>query len=224
MPWLFCFMGIITALTVQKRNSDRLNVYLDGVFAFGLETAVAATLKIGQNLSTEQIASLQKQDEVSKAKNRAVQLISRRPRSVAEIEWYLRNKEFEDIVIERAVTRLQEVGLLDDEAFTRYWIDQRNTFKPRSHLALRQELQQKGVARSIIEAALSDVDQTAVAFRAATKQASRYTHLSEEEFRQKLGGFLQRRGFYYETIQQVTNELWATISNEQEISYESEDW
>ena len=216
MPRLFCFMAIITALTAQKRNANRLNVYLDGSFAFGLETAVAATLKVGQTLTPEQITSLQQQDEVSKAKEKAVQLISRRPRSNAEIEHNLRTKGFDAVVIEQVITRLQEVGLLDDAAFARYWVDQRDTFKPRSHLALRQELQQKGVARPIIEAALQDVDQTAAAQRAAQKQANRYAHLSEEDFRQKLGGFLQRRGFHYEIIQQVINELWDTISREQE--------
>lgn len=207
-------MGVITALTVQKRNPDRINVFIDEKFAFGLATAVATTLKVGQTVSPELAASLQRQDDVSKAKERAVQLISRRPRSVAEIERYLRNKDFDDHVIEQAITRLQEVGLLDDDAFARYWVEQRDTFKPRSHLALRQELQQKGVNRAAIEAAVSDVDQTAAAQRAAEKQARRYQHLSEDEFRNKLGGFLQRRGFNYEVIRQVTEEIWNNISQE----------
>ena len=98
-------MGVITALTVQKRNSNRLNVYLDGTFAFGLEAAVASTLKVGQTLSAEMIASLQQQDAIGQAKARAVNLISRRPRSVAEIERNLRQKGFEDAVIEQAVAR-----------------------------------------------------------------------------------------------------------------------
>jgi regulatory protein len=207
-------MGVITALTVQKRNPDRINVFIDEKFAFGLATAVATMLKIGQTVSPELAAFLQRQDDVSKAKERAVQLISRRPRSVAEIERYLRNKDFDDHVIEQAITRLQEVGLLDDDAFARYWVEQRDTFKPRSHLALRQELQQKGVNRAAIEAAVSDVDQTAAAQRAAEKQARRYQHLSEDEFRNKLGGFLQRRGFNYEVIRQVTEEIWNNISQE----------
>jgi regulatory protein len=109
---------------------------------------------------------------------------------------------------------LQDVGLLDDEAFARYWVEQREAFKPRSHLALRQELQQKGVDRAIIEAALRDVDQTAAAQQAAAKQARRYTHLTEDEFRNKLGGFLQRRGFHYEIIKQVIDELWEANSHD----------
>ena len=218
MPRLFCYMGVITALTTQKRNANRLNVYLDGTYAFSLATAVATTLKVGQTLSPELVTSLQQQDETNKAKDKAVQLISRRPRSIVEIQRHLRNKGYPDQAIEEAVMRLQEVGLLDDEAFARYWVDQRDTFKPRSHLALRQELQQKGVARHIIETAISEVDQTAAAQRVAAKQANRYAHLNKNEFRKKMGSFLHRRGFHYEIIRQVTNELWTTISKEYEIS------
>ena len=207
-------MSVITALTGQKRNPNRLNVYLDGVFAFGLDSAVASTLKIGQTLSAEMITSLQQQDGISQAKAGAVNLISRRPRSVAEVEQNLQKKGFEAFVIEQTVVQLQDVGLLDDEAFARYWVEQREAFKPRSHLALRQELQQKGVNRAIIEAVLRDVDQTATAQRAAAKQARRYTHLTEDEFRNKLGGFLQRRGFHYEIIKQVIDELWEANSHD----------
>ena len=104
--------------------------------------------------------------------------------------------------------------MLDDEAFARYWVEQREAFKPRSHLALRQELQKKGVNRAIIEAVLDEVDQTAAAQRAAIKQVHRYTHLTEIEFRNKLGGFLQRRGFPYEIIRQVIDELWEANSHD----------
>jgi regulatory protein len=210
----FFVMGVITALTGQKRNSNRLNVFLDGQFAFGLEAAVASPLKVGQTLSPETIASLQQQDAVSQAKVRAVNLISRRPRSVAEIEQNLRKKEFVAEVIEQAVAQLEDVGLLDDAAFAAYWVEQRETFKPRSHLALRQELQQKGVSRAIIDRSLQDVDQTAAAQRVAEKQARRYTQLTEDEVRNKLGGFLQRRGFQYEIIRQVIDELWETNSHD----------
>ena len=91
------------------------------------------------------------------------------------------------------------------------WVEQRETFKPRSRLALRQELGQKGVERSIIEMVLADVDETAVARAAAAKQAQRFTNLPEDEFRAKIGRFLQRRGFNYEIVRQITEETWHTI-------------
>jgi regulatory protein len=202
-------MGTITALTAQKRNNDRINVFLDGAFAFGLAAVVAAHLRVGQSLTPATITSLQEEDSVEKAKEKALNFITYRPRSVAEVERKLRDKGFDESVTTRVVERLQAVDLLDDMAFARYWVEQRETFKPRSRLALQQELREKGVARSVIEAVLSDVDETAAARRAAQKQLYRWSNLAEAEFRKKLGGFLQRRGFHYEIVREITEELWA---------------
>jgi len=202
-------MATITALTAQKRNKDRINVFLDGTFAFGLAAAVATQLKIGQSLTPELITSLQQEDSVEKAKEKALNLITYRPRSVAEVERKLREKGFDEPVITRVVERLQAVDLLDDVAFARYWVEQRETFRPRSRLALQQELRQKGVTRQVIDAALSDLDETAAARRAAQKQLYRWSNLEKYEFKQKLGGFLQRRGFRYEIVREITEELWA---------------
>jgi regulatory protein len=202
-------MGTITALTAQKRNNDRINVFLDGAFAFGLAAVVAAHLRVGQSLTPATITSLQEEDSVEKAKEKALNFITYRPRSVAEVERKLRDKGFDESVTTRVVERLQAVDLLDDMAFARFWVEQRETFKPRSRLALQQELREKGVARSVIETVLSDVDETAAARRAAQKQLYRWYNLAEAEFRKKLGGFLQRRGFHYEIVREITEELWA---------------
>ena len=57
----------VTALKLQKRNKNRVNVYLDGEFAFGLARIVAAWLSTGQELTEEKIAELQAQDNVEVA-------------------------------------------------------------------------------------------------------------------------------------------------------------
>lgn len=208
-------MATITAITAQKRNPDRVNVYLDGKFAFGLAAVAAAGLRVGQSLSAAEIGALEEQDEVEKAKQNAIRLISYRPRSVAEVERHLRKKNYDDTIVEQVIKRLVELQLLDDTAFADYWVEQRETFKPRGHVALRQELMQKGVGRRAIEAALEQVDERDAARRAAEKRARRWAHLPEDEFRTKLGRFLQRRGFDYETIRDVTNETWQEVSSDQ---------
>lgn len=204
-------MGIITALSAQKQSSDRVNLYLDGAFAFGLAYSAAANLRIGQILSPDEIATLQAQDNVEKAHASATRLLAHRPRSQAEIQRHLHTKGYTPDVIDRVIERLSAVDLLNDEQFARYWIDQRETFRPRGHLALRQELQQKGIAREIIEAALADVDETDAARQSAEKKAQQLAGLSEVEFKRKLGQYLQRRGFPYESIRLVTDELWTAV-------------
>jgi regulatory protein len=207
-------MRTITALTAQKRNQERVNVFLDGQYAFSLPLITAVSLKIGQPLSPDEIERLQAEDLFEKAKASAVRLLTYRPRSVAEIERHLRSKGYDDLLIAQVVEQLQTADLLDDEAFGRYWREQRETFKPRSSRALRQELQQKGMERALIDEVLMDMDETAAARQAALKQAQRWAGLPETEFRLKLGRFLQRRGFDYETIREVTAEMWRTVATD----------
>jgi regulatory protein len=206
-------MQTITALTVQKKNKDRVNVFLDGAFAFGLPYATAVTLKVGQSLSPAEIEALQQENLLDKVKNSALRLISYRPRSVAEVRRHLDRKGHDPHLINTAITHLQTVDLLNDEKFAQYWIEQRETFKPRSRMALHHELRQKGVSREIIEAALVNLDETAAARRAAEKKARRWANLPEPLFRKKLGGFLQRRGFHYEIIKETMDELWSSLGS-----------
>lgn len=209
-------MAKVTRLTRQKRNKERVNVYLDDEFAFGLMMNTAVKLRIGQELSQAEIEVLRTEDAYEKAKQTAVNYISYRPRSVSEVKRNLRDKEYSDETIEQVVNRLQELELLSDEAFVRYWVEQRSTFKPRSQMALRAELLKKGVAMSAIDTVVSDVDETAGALKAAQKQQHRWKNLSEDEFRKKAGGFLQRRGFKYEIVRETLETIWDALQAERE--------
>lgn len=209
-------MQTITALTVQKRHPDRVSIFLDDAFAFGLPFRVAETLRKGQQLSPEEIEELKTKNLTDRAKNNALHLISLRPRSIVEIERRLQKKEYNDATISQVIAELEKVELLDDAAFARFWVEQRETFKPRSRIALSHELRQKGVARDIIELALADLDEMAMAETVARKKAPRWAHLPQVDFRLKLGRFLQQRGFHYGIIKPVVDNLW------QEIEYENE--
>lgn len=208
-------MKEITALTAQKRNKDRLNVYLDGKFAFGLAVEAAVGLQVGQTLSATEIAELRDQDEFAKAKDKALRYLTYRPRSEAEVRRNLQQKEYEDHLVTGVIHYLKERNLLDDEAFASYWVEQRETFKPRSRLALSHELREKGVAREVIDAAVADVDEYEAAARAAEKRARRWRHLPYEEFRQKMGGYLQRRGFRYDITKTTIEKIWEENGPEQ---------
>lgn len=201
-------MPTITALTMQKRNQERVNVFLDGAFAFGLPLDAALSLKVGDVVSAEKIAELRALDEYDKARTSALNYLSYRPRSSAEVRDNLRRIGFDDLLADKVVERLTALQLLDDAAFARFWVEQRDTFKPRSHLVLRQELRRKGIAPDIIDRALADVDQGASARLAADQRAPRLAHLDYETFRNKLGSYLQRRGFGYELVRTVVDEAW----------------
>jgi len=172
-------------------------------------------LRTGQILTGPEIAALKELDEAEKARKGALRLIGRRPRSIAEIKRNLRKNKYDDLLIDQVIDRLVTVEVLDDAAFAAYWVEQREIFKPRSHLALRQELMQKGVSRAVIETAVEQVDETSAARRAAVKQARRWTHLSEKEYRIKVSRYLQRLGFPYDIIRDITNMSWQALNEEE---------
>jgi len=205
----------ITALEIQKRDKDRISIYLDGEFAFGLPIVDAARLHKGQVLSEQEIARLRGIDDLSRALDQAVRLLARRPYSSAEILRHLGSKQVAEPVIEEVLAKLEQLGYVDDRAFAQYWIENRDQFGPRGPRALRYELHQKGVSDAIIQAALDKMDPHDSAYRAAQAQVRRLRGLSQQEFRNRLGSFLARRGFDYDIVREVTGQLITALQEEQ---------
>jgi regulatory protein len=199
----------ITAIEPQQKNPQRVNIYLDGEFAFGLAAIVAAWLKVGQELGDEKAASLKADDEREVTYQKALHFLSYRPRSSAEVRQNLIKRGISESLVEETLNRLQSAGLVNDEAFARAWVENRNAFRPRGKPALRMELRRKGLSDEIVQSVLdTQVNEEALAFEAARKYARRLAGLEWPEFRQKLGGFLARRGFSYTTLAPVVSEVW----------------
>jgi regulatory protein len=200
----------ITAITAQKRDKKRVNIFFDGEFAFGISRIVAAWLQVGQNLTDEQISKLISEDQDEVAYQRAIKLITYRDRSIAEIRQSLHQKQIPEEIIENVINRLGENGLLDDKRFANLWIENRNEFRPRSHRMLALELRKKGISEDIISQVLENTTaDEELAHKAAQKQIRRYMTLEWQDFRRKLGSFLARRGFSYETVDLTVHQIWA---------------
>ncbi len=193
------------------KNPDRVNVFVDGSFALGLAATVAADLRIGQQITQAELEQLDKRDEVHRARERALNLLARRPYSSSEISRNLRRHQYDGETIQNVIDDLIEANLIDDNAFAAYWVEQRETFRPRSRLALRQELSQKGIERDIVTDALSSVDEVESARRVAQKQAGRWRGLPEAEWRTKMTRFLMRQGYPYDVVSEVVTETWPAF-------------
>jgi regulatory protein len=215
--------GTITTLRLQKRNKNRVNVHLDGQFAFGLAAVAAVRLRVGQTLSDEEIAQLQRQDGIERAYERALDFLSYRPRSEAEVRRNLHKKDVEDEVVEVVIERLTRAGLLDDREFARYWVENRLQFNPRGARALRQELWQRGVPDSIIADTLAGLDEEVAARKAADAGARRLAHLDPRDFRRRLWAYLARRGFSYAVIEMLVEEMLEAACCEASSDIESEE-
>ena len=215
-------MPKITALVVQKRNPNRVNIYLDGEYAFGLALIVAAWLKVGLELDEEKIKRLQVEDARERAIQQAMLFLSYRPRSESEIRQNLRKHEYSDEVIDRTLERLRQDGLANDDQFARAWVENRSTFRPRSRRLMAMELRLKGLDQEAVSSAVETVDDAALAYEAAQKRVPRFKDLEWIEFRKKLSGFLTRRGFSYAVIAPLVTRIWNE-THLKEHHFEEED-
>jgi regulatory protein len=208
-------MRTITLLERQKNNNERVNVYLDGEFAFGINEMDAVMLRKGQQLTESEIDELRQKDAVTKAFDAAAKLLSYRPRSTQEVRQRLLKKSFNDVVVDTAIEKLQRVGYLDDRAFARFWLVVRNRFKPRGRRALSYELRDKGISDSIVIELLDEmVNESDGAYEAAQKRVRSMRGKTQREFKHKIGAFLQRRGFGYEAVNHALNQLIQEITND----------
>lgn len=195
----------ITALEAQKYNQDRLNIYLNGEYAFSLDVMTAAHLRVGQPLTDTEIAELQKTDGVARAFEQAVRFLAARPRSMYEIRRKLHEKQTPAPTIDTVIERLVALGYVDDLAFARAWVENRQAFRPRSTAALRAELKAKGIEEAVIRQVLHEVDNSDTALRLARQKVGSWRGLDTYTLRQKLSSYLIRRGFDYDTVQATTD-------------------
>jgi regulatory protein len=201
----------ITAIKAGKNpKAQRSNLFLDGRFAFSLDNQVIAKehLAIGSELSPEQLKVLGGADNYQRCLNAALRFLASRPRSEKETMERLKLKGYGEAEIEKALSHLRELNLLNDVAFAEYWKENRDSFKPRGQRLIKLELRRKGLDSQVINEAVADMDESEAAYRAAASKARSLTGLDFQVFRQKLGAYLQRRGFDFAVINRVVRRVW----------------
>jgi regulatory protein len=208
-------MGKITALRVGRGRKKRVNVSLDGRFAFSLkaEVAVKEGLQVGQELSTSQIEALARSDHYHRCLNAAAHYLSYRPRSESELRERLHQRGFDGDSVEAVLTKLKEQGLVDDMAFAQFWKDNREAFSPRSQWLTKLELRRKGVASNIIDQIADTIDDEDSAYRAALSKARSLPLSDYQSFYRRLGAYLKRRGFSYGVINHTIERLWPELDS-----------
>ena len=204
-------MKTITAIEAQRRGRGRVNIFLDGAFAFSLERQVVEEQSIhpGQVVSNSQVAEMMGAELFGRCFNAALRLLSYRPRSEAEIRARL-SRRFDREIIERVLLQLKAKQMVDDAAFAQFWRENRESFSPRSKRLLKLELRQKGIDPEVVDEVVEGIDDEDSAYRAAQRRG-RTLERDYENFRRKLGAFLGRRGFSYGVINRTIERLWQEL-------------
>ncbi len=209
----------ITALEPQVNNPERINLYVDGRFLLGVNAAIVLQmgLRLQQELSPDQLEQLQSEEAEQRAVDRALNYLSYRPRSREEVRRYLRRKETPPEIIEAALARLDRLDFVNDRTFSGFWIESREQFSPRGARALKNELRMKGVERDIVDELVNDEQDEERALRAGRKKAIALVTAPDIDyatFRNRLGSFLQRRGFGFQVTTRTVRTLWKELKEE----------
>jgi len=206
-------MPVVTQISEQKRRPNRRNVYLDGTFAFGCNLNVVAKFKLreGMSLTDEQVRQIQLGEVKQECFDRAMAALSSRLHSRSELRRKLARHEYGGAVIGAVLEDLTRLGYLDDERFAKTRALSAAQHKHHGRRRAFLELIKSGVKGDVADKALADVyaehDSTAVARELARKQAPRLQKLDPLVARRRLVGMLQRRGFDYESIKPVVDEV-----------------
>jgi regulatory protein len=203
-------MNKITAIQIGKSRGKRVNVSLDGRFAFSLaaEVVLREGLRVGQELSAAEVEALAGTDRFHRCFNAALRYLSYRPRSEFELKERLQRRGFDGDSMGAVLTRLKEQELVDDVAFAQFWKDNRESFSPRSKRLTGLELRRKGVDEDTIAQVVDVIDDDDSAYRAALGKARSLSLSDYQDFRQRLAGYLRRRGFSYGVINHAVERVW----------------
>jgi len=199
-------MPYVTAIKPQK-NKKRVNIYLDGKFAFGidLENLVKFKIKEGNFIEESEIEKIIGAAESQKIWDKLLRFSALRPRSEKEIEDWYKKKNVPESLRKKYLDKLKYLDFVDDFKFAKFWIEQRLSFKPKPVSILKQELRQKGVKQETIDEVLSDfkIDELKQAKDLLEKNQSRWSRLTPDQFKKKASGFLLRKGYNWEIVKEA---------------------
>lgn len=204
----------ITSISIQQRDKNRVNVSVDGKYRFSLDFSQITELgvRVGEEYSETELSDLENESQFGKLYMRALEYSLMRPHSQYELSQYLYRKTRDTLtktgsvkkgvskeLTERVFNRIIEKGYVNDVAFARYWVENRQLRRGISKRKLQAELASKRIDRSIVDSLLSETDRSDddEILKIIEKKASRY----DDE--QKLIAYLARQGFGYDDIKQA---------------------
>lgn len=205
---------IITAITAQQKDKNRINVMVDGVYRFSLDIFQVADLgiRVGKEYSEEELVELETESQFGKTYARALEYALMRPHSAKEVRDYLYRKTRErrtktgemkpgvsTAITTRVFDRLVEKGYVNDESFARYWIENRSQTKGISRRKLQLELRAKGIDSGIIDRLLTET------LRSDDEEIQKVIAKKQRLYpdRQKFMQYLMRQGFSYDSIKRA---------------------
>jgi regulatory protein len=206
-------MGRITKLERQKGAVARISVFVDDLFLAGLSAKAIRDLDL--TLGMEIFSEFRSRIIQEAARESALLSLARREHCRAELAAKLRQKRFPDATVKTVLDRLEALGQLDDRRFARAWVERRKAYHPRGRQMLVLELKQKGVSQDVINDVLDEMlgptDEEKLLIELIRKRVQSSDRSDPDRFKNRLLGFLARRGFTYDDIRRILNMYYPEI-------------
>lgn len=219
--------NIITSIEVQKRNKDRVNIFINQEFAFACsnELIYSHGLKKGLEVDPKRLEQVVKDDNYIKGKTSALRYIERAMKTKKQVEDMLFKKEMEEETVARVIEFLISYSFIDDKRYAECYMKQK--LKESGKNKIKYDLLKKGIDEDLIKDLLARVsyeDESSVALALAEKKA-RILGKSERDKGKLLGKltkYLLSKGYTYDLINQVVNKVALTIAEDEEALEEEE--
>lgn len=205
-------MKTVTNLEIQKKNTNKFNVYLDNYFAFGIHAEIIYkyNIKKGMQLSDEFIEEVLKLEEYNRAFNYSIYMLSKKDKTKKEINKKLKEKGYDEVIINRTIKKLKELNYLDDELYCQKFISDRINFSTKGKNKIKSELYQKGVNKETISEKIKEIDDSLEYERALCIGQKKLKVLKEKDkykLKQKLFSHLVYKGFDFNIVKSVIAKL-----------------
>ncbi|NME83220.1 recombination regulator RecX [Clostridium sp. SM-530-WT-3G] len=205
-------MAVITKIEVQKRNKDRVNIYLDNEYAFSIsmELVYKEGLKSKMEIDVDRLRDIADKEGYLKCKNTALRIVERSFKTEKEMRDKLKEKEYTDDQIEKTIEFLKEYKFINDEAYVNAYVNDK--LSSRGRQKIKYDLIRKGIERNLIEEKLSDIDSDDEKNTALNLAKKKYNSIKKSEsdvykINGKLYRFLMSKGYNYELIKDVVKRV-----------------
>ena len=204
--------GIITKLEVQKKNKNRVNVYIDDEYKFACDEEIVYRYKLtkGQKVDLKEIEEIAEEDNFIKGKNYAFRIVEKSYKAKSQVIDKLKSRGYDEKIINKIISLLEEYNLIDDKVYVKAYI--KDNLSKQGKMKLLYNLKSKGIKEDIILSELKNIDDNSLEEAAYNSAEKKYLQLIKREtdsfkITQKLSTFLLSRGYDYEIIKRVSRRL-----------------
>lgn len=207
-------MAIITKIEIQKKNKERVNIYLDEEYAFSIsaELVYKENLKVKDVVDIEKLKSVADKESYLRCKNSALKIIERSYKTEKEVIEKLQMKGYEQNHIEASIEFLKEYKFLNDDYYAEAFI--KDKLNSKGSQRIKQDLIKKGIPRDKIEEKLEGIDKSAekITARVLANKKLRIIQKSENDTYKisgKLYRFLISKGYTYDVVKEVVKDVMS---------------